>query len=64
MELGHVGWRTHVDSYDPMAALRGSSQRKIAMDVAIVQASPLGSGVRPPHNSAGKILALRGQGAA
>ena len=38
-----------MDSDDPMAALRGGSQRKIAMDIAIMQASPLGSGVRPPH---------------
>ncbi|WP_434119924.1 S1 family peptidase [Pseudomonas fortuita] len=38
-----------MDSENPMAALQGGSQRQIAMDIAIMQASPLGKGVRPPH---------------
>ena len=38
-----------MDSDDPMAPLRGEPQRKIAMDIATMQASPLGPGVRPPQ---------------
>lgn len=38
-----------MDSDDPMGALRGKQERKVAMDVAVMRASPFGSRVRPPQ---------------
>ncbi|MBV4458048.1 serine protease [Pseudomonas sp. COR58] len=38
-----------MDSDDPIGALRGSQERKVAVDLAVMQTSPLGSQVRPPQ---------------
>lgn len=41
-----------MDAVDPMAALRGEAERKVAFDLAVLKASPLGKGVRPPQTLA------------
>lgn len=38
-----------MDSDDPMGALQGRQERKVAIDLAVMQASPLGPLVRPPQ---------------
>lgn len=38
-----------MDSDDPFAALQGKPERKVAMDLAVLKASPLEAGVRPPQ---------------
>lgn len=41
-----------MDADDPMAALRGESERKVALDLAVLKVAPLGAGVRPPQTLA------------
>lgn len=38
-----------MDSDDPLGALRGRRERKVAMDLAVMHATPLGPRVRPPQ---------------
>lgn len=40
---------TMMDSDDPMGALQGRQERKVAVDLAVMQASPLGPNVRSPQ---------------
>lgn len=38
-----------MDADDPIGALRGKSERKVAIDLAVLKVSPLGPGVRSPQ---------------